>query len=377
MTRSMPDLSTVRGVQSILIIRHKALGDIALSFPIVRAMRARFPSARIVYLCWDRYKAVLAGEKSIDEVIGARKGFFEQLSLIVRLRRARFDVAIDLLSSPRSALLTLLTSARIRIGMDVGRHSWCYHFLLPRVRIIDGKKIKCYTLDFNHEIVSMLNIAGGEERGGAGSQEARYGQDAKGRHEIGFPVAEAEQRWVDEYLEGIGIDQSMLIGVVPAASYRSKAWPQENFISVMRSLKERYGLVSLVLWGPGEEHIARSIARSAPGAILAPDMGISRLGALISRLRLLVGVDSGPKHLAVIQGVPTVTLFGPTDPVTWDPMDGSHRALYLGLSCSPCRKRNCESNICLSDIQPEDVVEQVADLLGPAFRVEHDMGDSV
>ncbi len=350
----LPDLSGRDDIESILIVRLKALGDIALSLPIPRALRRRFPDARIVYLCREQYAEALRGEGSLDEVVALRKGFVEQTRMLMRLRRERFDLAIDLLASPRSALMTFIAGARVRVGMDVGRHSWCYHHLLPRIVTVGGERRKCYTLDSNREIVRMLRLW----------NEVDGATDEPGGCAIGFPAAETERGWAEACLAEFGVELGRLVGVVPAATYQSKSWPREKFIRLVQLLKERHGLVVLLIWGPGEEEEARSIASASPGAICAPETGIARLGALISKMRLLITTDSGPKHLAVLQGVPTVTLFGPTDPVIWDPMRGAHQVIYLDLPCSPCKRLICEPNRCLTDIEPEDVVERVADILG-------------
>lgn len=366
LTRSdrLPDLSRAEGIESILIVRLKALGDIALSLPIPRALRERFPDARITYLCWEQYAEVLNGEKSLDGIIPLRRGPAAQIGMMARLRGERFDLAIDLLGSPRSALITFLSGARIRIGMDVGRHGWCYNFLLPRVVIIEGKRVKCYTLESNRELIRMLRLWGDvkvPDPSGRGAVESgRKCEDCA----IGFPAAEMEREWADNYISSLGVDREKLVGLVPAATYQSKSWPREKFVSLARMMKERYDLVSLVLWGPGEEETARSVARSVPGALCAPETGIARLGALISRLRLLVTTDSGPKHLAVLQGIPTVTLFGPTDPVIWDPMNERHDVIYLDLPCAPCKKLTCTPNSCLTEIETEDVMRCIVNILG-------------
>ena len=368
----LPDLSRADDISSILIIRLKALGDIALSLPIPRAIRERYPEARIAYLCWEQYAEVLNGESSVDEVIALKKSIQAQIGMMGRLRRERFDLVIDLLGSPRSALLTILTGARIRIGMDVGRHAWCYHFLLPRIVVVGGKRMKCYTLESNREIVRMLRLW--KDYGGVDRLEAESASDKGGSSDcaIGFRAAEREKDWAKEYISGLGVDRGRLVGVLPSATYQSKSWPREKFVSLVSMMEERHGLVSLILWGPGEEEIARSIARSAPGAICAPGIGIARLGALISELKLLVTTDSGPKHLAVLQGVPTVTLFGPTDPVIWDPVNDRHGVIYLGFPCAPCKKRTCSPNRCLSEIEPEKVMKRIAGILGLEERsVQH------
>ncbi len=359
----LPDLSGVDGIESILIVRLKALGDIVLSLPVPRALRERYPEAHIMYLCREGYAEALKGEGSIDEVIPLRRGILSQISTMAKLRRRRIDLAIDLLGSPRSALITLATSARIRIGMDVGRHTWCYHFLLPRILTVGGRRVKCYTLDSNREIVRMLRLreAGRSTRDrGEGPMPDGGGT---GSSAIGFPAAETEKEWAEDYLAGLGIDRGNIIGIVPSATYQSKSWPREKFARLAEMLIGKHGLVPLILWGPGEEETAQSVARSVPGALCAPETGIAKLGALISRVRLLVTTDSGPKHLAVLQGVPTVTLFGPTDPAIWDPMNERHGVIYLDLPCAPCKKLRCDPNRCLSDIEPEDVMNLISDIL--------------
>ncbi len=373
----LPDLSAVDDVRSILIVRLKALGDIVLSLPIVTALRKRFPEADLMYLCREQYAEALSGDTDLDEVIVLPENLAEQISLLKKLRKRKIDLVLDLLGSPRSALITLATGAKIRIGMDVGRHRWCYHYLLPRVVIRNGRRTKCYTLESNSEIVRMLNLwkePGGEEETTSRSpgRSVSPGGDTRRMKaeelEIGFPAAEGEMEWAQEYINGLGVEQSKLIGIAPGVTYQSKSWPLEHFIELARILKEDYEMIPIVLWGPGEQRMAERIVKSVPGVFMVPETGIAQLGALIALLPLLVTLDSGPKHLAVIQGVPTVTLFGPTDPCVWSPQTAKHHTVHLALSCSPCRKRECEPNVCLTGIEPGIVANAVADMLHLSSR---------
>jgi ADP-heptose:LPS heptosyltransferase len=119
------------------------------------------------------------------------------------------------------------------------------------------------------------------------------------------------------------------------------------------------------MWGPGEKDLAGRIAGQVPGAVVPPPTGVAEAGALIARMRILVGIDSGPKHIAALLGVPTVTLFGPTDPRFWDPMNGLHRAVWKGLDCAEgCRDRECSPNRCMEMIEVEEVFEEVRSLIG-------------
>jgi ADP-heptose:LPS heptosyltransferase len=380
----MPD------VDSILVVRLKALGDIVLSLPIVYALRETFPGARIGYLCRPQYAEALSGVQALDEVLTLPKSFIGQGALALNLRRRGLDCAIDLLGSPRSALITFLTGARIRIGMDTGRRNRYYHYLLPRVLMRDGTRLKCYTLESNIELVGMLGLKSSlrerasRERGRVAGVPAR-GEGVAGRTRrddpdwlaIGFPASEREKGWAREYVSGLGGDRSKLLGIVPGSVYQAKSWPEEHFVSLAQMAARELGCTPLVLWGPGEEAIARRIVEASGTAVLAPPTGIARLGALISQLSVLVGPDSGPKHIAVVEGVPTVTLFGPTDPAIWDPMTERHRSLGAGTDCAPCRKKICEANRCLADISPRRVLEEIAEVLARAGRGTPHTGEGV
>lgn len=332
--------------RSILIVRFKALGDIALSLPIVYAVRDRYPRARLRYLCRGRYAEALQGVRELDDVLILPEGGVRQVLLALRMRHEKTDCVLDLISSPRSAYMTFLTGAAMRIGMDTGRRNWCYTHLLPRVIMRDEERVLCYTLESNRELVRMLGLEPGRPPG----------------LKIGFPAADAERGWARKYVASLDPGGRRIVGVVPGAAYQAKSWPEGHFVELIRLVRERLGAVIVVLWGPGEEELAGRIAAVA-GAVLAPAMGIARLGALISMLDLLVGIDSGPKHLAVIQGVPTVTLFGPTDPRIWDPMTLTHRAIRLDVDCVPCKKRTCAENRCLSGISPERVMAEAEGVL--------------
>jgi len=362
-------LSAMTDIRSILVVRLKALGDIVLSLPIVYALRESFPNARIGYLCRRQYAEALSGVSAIDAVLTLPKSSLGQGALAFALRREEPDCVIDLIGTPRSALFTFLTGSRIRIGMDTGRRNWCYHYLLPRVIMRDGRRIKCYTLESNLELIGELGLKSGLRETylrEAARREAGARRPEPGWLAVGFPAAVREKDWAADYVRGIGGERSPVVGILPGSVYQAKSWPEEHFVELARLVSEKLGCVPLVLWGPGEEALAFRIAAAAPGAVLAPVMGIARLGALISGLSVLVGTDSGPKHIAVLEGVATVTLFGPTDPEIWDPLTRRHRALYASPGCAPCRKKACEANECLTRISPERVLEEIAEVLGTA-----------
>jgi heptosyltransferase-2 len=130
------------------------------------------------------------------------------------------------------------------------------------------------------------------------------------------------------------------VGLNPTRAYPAKRWPEERFAELARRLL-REGFVPVLLWGPGEEGVVARIHGAVPGAKVAPPTNLVELAAFLGHLAAVVTVDSGLKHLAVCRRVPTVTLFGPTDPREWHIGGERDRVLWRGVSCSPCRLRQC------------------------------------
>jgi len=349
------DLKKMKDIESILLVRLLALGDIVLTLPLVSRIRASFPGAWIGYLVKERYSAGLAGDTGLDEVIPFPDTVAGQLAAVRILRKRKPDLAVDLLSSPRSALLTRVCGAALRIGMDTGWRNGYYHKVLPRAIMRDGKRVRCYTIDSNLELGRMLGLP---------VEGTGHGTDA-GEEPYGFPAADTSAEWADLFVRSIGDTGNGLAGIVPATTYSSKGWPRDRFIDLSRRIYGELGLRPVIMWGPGEEDLAAEIAGSVPGAIVPPPTGVAETGALIGRMRILTGIDSGPKHIAVLLGVPTVTLFGPTDPRIWDPMNGLHRVIWKGLECAEgCRDKECSPNMCMETISVDEVFSEVRAALG-------------
>ncbi len=349
------DLKQMEDLKSILLVRLFALGDIVLTLPLISRIRAAFPGAWIGYLVNEKYSAALTGDIGLDDVIPLPDTAAGQLAAIRRLRKRKPDVAIDLLSSPRSALLTRFCSAGLRIGMDTGRRNRYYHEVLPRVIVRDGKRVRCYAIDSNLELGRMLGLS----VNGVG-----HGTDI-GDEPFGFPAIETSVEWADSFVRSLGDTGSGLAGIVPGSTYSSKGWMRDRFVDLSRRISGELGLRPVIMWGPGEEDLAAEIAGAVPGAIVPPPTGVTEAGALIGRMEVLVGIDSGPKHIAVLLGVPTVTLFGPTDPRIWDPMNGLHRVLWKGLECAEgCREKKCRPNRCMEIITVDEVFGEVRAAIG-------------
>ena len=366
----LPDIGS-RNIKSILLIKFRALGDIALTLPVIYILKKSFPSSHLSYLLLERFRGALSGNDCVDEIITFKDYLFSEMKLISSITGRKFDLVIDMTSSPFSAYVTFLTRSVIRIGYDIGRFGWCYTHLVPRFIEENGVRVKMYTFDSNLHVLKMLGLDVGlldrmyRDNGiidGLRNSTSPVGLSGD-RYSIGFPPAGLEEEWADSFFsEYLGQDKR-LIGIVPGSNYQAKGWPVDRFIEVSKRIENDGIGIPVILWGPGERDIAVKISDEVESAIMIPQVGIEKLGAIISRLDMVVGVDSGPKHIAVLLGVPTVTLFGPTDPEIWDPRTDFHRVIYRNLECSPCRKKQCNPNSCMLEIHPEDVIDEIVSVL--------------
>jgi ADP-heptose:LPS heptosyltransferase len=149
----------------------------------------------------------------------------------------------------------------------------------------------------------------------------------------------------------------------------TKRWSPDKFGRLALEMKRAFELPSLVVWGPGEEAMAREVVAASDGAArLAPETSLAELLPYIRKARLFVSGDSGPLHLASACGVPAVGIFGPTDPARNGPFGKGDEVVWKHVDCSPCYKHRCPGygNVCLTSIEVEEVLDAVRRRLGEA-----------
>jgi heptosyltransferase-2 len=144
-----------------------------------------------------------------------------------------------------------------------------------------------------------------------------------------------DRRLADEALAGAGVDLAQpILGLSPGANWETKRWPAERF-GDLAALARRQGLQVVVQGSADERELGRCIAERAPGVVdLCGVLDLRALGGFISRCTAFVANDSGPMHVARGLGVPTLAIFGSTDPAMFE--FPGHRALFAGIECAPC-----------------------------------------
>jgi predicted lipopolysaccharide heptosyltransferase III len=341
------------GARRILLIRLRALGDVLLSTPTVRAVRRAYPDAYLALMVRRNMAGAVEGNPHLDEVFVCDPWYgegwswprqlVEFLRVVRRLRARKFDTVVDLFGNPRSAWLTWLSGAPVRVGYDVRGRRFAY--TLRRERYLQ-KGTPRREVDVHLDMVRPLGIAT---------------EDRRLEMSVGERDRETARRFLRE--SGVG-DGQEVVSLSPGAKWQAKAWPERHYVRLARGLAEA-GCRVIVLWGPGEKDLAARIAASAgSGVVMGPPTDLKELAALIESSSALIGTDSGVTHIAEAVGTPSVVLYGPTDPRVWHPENQDrHVALYReDLDCRGCNRKRCETRECMDGMTPDRVVEAWAAL---------------
>ncbi len=294
----------------IAIIKLSSLGDVVHALPVAHALRRALPSAHLTWVVEAREYAILRDHPDLDAVVpvdtrlwrkliwrpaGARQVLGKVGRLRERIRRASFDVAIDLQGLLKSGLLTAYTGAPLRIGFSAGRcrERWNALFTNRRVTPPDSAR---HVVEQYLALLAPLGIEPGPA-------------------EFHVPVRAAAERRIEEFLVKEGVKPGdRLVAINPGAGHPQKRWSVARFGALAERLTTEAGARLLLLWGPDEAHMAREISLALPGhsALLAPPTDLGELVALLKRCRLMIANDTGPLHLAAALGTPSLGLYGPT-----------------------------------------------------------------
>ncbi len=338
----------------ILIVRLSAIGDVIHGVPVLNALRARYPKAFIAWVVEGRAADLLEGHAALDQLIRVPRRWIKSLRGVRevrrRLRELRFDITVDLQCLTKSALAAWLSGAPRRIGA-AGEH---------------GRELSKW---FNNERVE----AGGEHVIDHYLQIARPLGIDPARVEFKLPESAADAALASEFLQQAGLGGEPFAVLSPGAGWPSKMWPTERYAEVADFLGRERNLRSVVIWGtPDERPLAEAIVTaSSRYASLAPPTTLTELGALVRRSRLFVGSDTGPMHLAVAVGVPTISLHG-TSRAGWTGAYGRDNIrLQTYYHAGSARQRRTAGNEAMRAIEVATVCEACTKLLdrAPQCRV--------
>jgi heptosyltransferase-3 len=349
----------------LLVIVTRRIGDVLLATPVVRSLKQAWPAADIDVLVFAGTEGFITANPDVRRVLTVpdRPRFLEHMKLLAGLTR-RYDLALSLVPGDRPTLYAFIAGKRRAGLLEPTRKARWKQWLLDAWVAFDNEET--HTVRMHLALLRSVGVA---------------------------PIAQVVPSWT---AEDVGRAQALLAPLGgaryavmhPYPKFRYKMWTEEGWITLARWL-EGEGLRVVLTGGPepAERAYVARIAASAPAALdLAGELTLGGVAYVVSRAALYVGPDTAITHAAAALGVPTVGLFGPTNPVKWGPWPadqpvsanpwarrGSQAAGRVRLvqgegSCVPCGNEGCERHVasssdCLTGLRAEVVMQHVRELL--------------
>lgn len=344
-----------KGVKRILAIKFRLIGDVLLTVPAIKALRATFPEAELDMLVPEGTQDVVRCHPAVDRVLTYRREnqglslpqrLKEELSLLRKVRNEMYDLTVNFTEGDRGAWLSFLSAAGQRIGYDPGDSG------MPGQRRLYthlGERMdwSIHAAEMNLALLSRFGITGGD-----------------GKVDLYYP--EELTSIVRGYMSSKGLDPDERTVVVhPTSRWMYKAWTVEGNAAVVDRFHEQ-GFQVVLTCGPDDEErkmLAEisSRCRSRPG-VFAGSLSLLEFAALLDQAVAFFGVDSAPMHMAAALNVPTAAIFGPTKERNWRPLGEGYLVITGNDVCRPCDDQGCDGSMvsdCLVNLQPETVIEQL------------------
>ena len=337
--------------KNILIIKLSSLGDVIHALPSLRTLRQLYPKAHIAWIVEEKCKDLLYNNPDLDELIVVRirhwrrhwnMQSWREFKASLKQIRGRFDLVIDMQGLIKTGVIAFLTQAPRVIGFD--KHdcrerpnAWFTHEKIPFM----GKKV--HVVD---RYLAMIQALGAET----------VSRD--------FPlvVPETAEAHIEAFWKANPeLPAKPIVAIHHGVGFATKKWPMERFAQLGDHIAKKLGFNVMLTWGPGEEEAVKKLSgQMKEKHWVSPKNTLHESIAMLKRMSLCIGCDTGPMHLSAAQGVPTVSLFGPTNPVYSRPHGSNHEVVVKLQPCSFCHKHSCPTQIeCMTAITVDDVFSAV------------------
>ncbi|MBN2384192.1 glycosyltransferase family 9 protein [bacterium] len=323
-----------------LIIQFRQIGDVLLTLPVAQAIKRERPDSTVGFLVEKAAAPLVKHSPAVDMIYirEPERGLSGDLELLRLIRRERFQVLIDCIKTPSSGWFSLASSIPVRIAFDHRLRRYFY------TRTIEPKLMCGYAIDEKLVLLKALGFS-------------PYGSNYR---RIDISPDPLSRQHIDSFLKQHGLqDGRPLLAVDPTSKRVTRRWPAEYFVRMIDLFHERRGTHAILIWGPGEEEFVRGLSTqcSTPVTVFCRST-LLELMALLDHCSLFLGNDSAPRHIAVSQGLPTLTIHGATGIGAWTPPEPEHLAFSAQLECQPCNKRECTTLECLRMLKPEAIIDQ-------------------
>jgi lipopolysaccharide heptosyltransferase II len=337
--------------ERVLVKEVNWLGDVVMSLPALKAVRRAWPQTQLAVLVKRELAAFFDGSGWIDDVIPytvARglQGIADRWHIVTQIRARRFDLAILFPKSFEAALWAMLARVPRRAGLVTDARG---PLLTDKVALtgeaVEGHQARQYAY--------LLRQTVGIDMRGDDNQP-----------DVHEPHRATMRTWLGERRRR---PHAPLVALAPGAAFGpAKEWPAEHYAALIDVLAQHHGVECVLVGSAAERNkCAEVVAASQHGALIAAgETNLGELVALLSLCDAFAGNDSGSMHVAGAVGIPTVGLFGSTNPQRTGPRGPKTTVLYRRIECSPCLQRTCRFGHydCLKQIAAEEVVAALQSL---------------
>ncbi len=327
-------------IRKILCIKPRGIGDIVLSTIILENLLAYFPDVKIDYLTESFAKESVEDNPFVNKVLTMERTEFS-LKVAMNIRKEKYDLILDLWSNPRSAQITFLSGVKYRVGFNYRGRRYAYNILATSER---GAH---HSAEHNLELLKAIGVPVISNK-------------------IHFYLNEDALKFGNEFFKNNFKDGSLIVGIIPSGGWQSKRCDASKWVEICSTISEKIKAKFLILWGPGDEQDSNYIKDHLKDyCALAPNTTVKQMSGLIKNCDVVIANDSGPMHISAALDVPTLGLFGPTNPLAHGPYsDKSDFIVMKDLFCINCNKQECPyHHECFVNMPICDVLNKVLEIL--------------
>jgi heptosyltransferase-3 len=355
-----PNAINFESLKRVLVIKLRNHGDVLLSTPVFHALKSHYPDLEIDALIYSDTRMMLEDNPDIAQIhcidrnwkkLGLAKHLKEELALAKKLKQRSYDLVIHLTEHMRGAMLSRylrpqysITAKNWKRTSKFWHKSFTHHYPLTKK---SPQFIERHIVEIHLDALRHLGLELSE-------------QDKT----VSIVPGEEAQDKIHTILANHGVDKPFIV-FHPTSRWMFKSWKWQTSKKFLEMLsREKHPII--VTSGPDPEekkYVQNMLSENLKGATdLSGQLSLKELAALISRSTAFFGMDSVPMHIAASFGIPTTTIFGPSNEFKWGPWNTHHSILTSNHPCRPCDLAGCGDgglSECIESVKPEIAVQNV------------------
>lgn len=307
----------------ILLIKLRHHGDMVLTTPVINRIHQHYPDAEIDVLLYKETRPILSEHPALTHIHvidrswkkkGTRYQLQQELLLIKSIRARQYDLVINLADQWRSAVLSMISGAKVRLGFDFKKRRSVVWRVGHTHLVTTENHNELHTVEQNMSILSPLGIST---------------EDAK----TSMHYSESDKAFCQQLLLKNHVSGGYIV-IQPTSRWAFKCWDDDKFASVIDALGDT-GLTVVMTASPDKKELEmvqkiQDLSHNPQVVSFAGQLSLTQLAAMIDGAKLFIGVDSAPMHMAAALNTPCVALFGPTKMQHWRPWGDNNTTLWAG-----------------------------------------------